>query len=68
LLRKNEYDEVLHSYQGLGLNVVGIDAKEEFYRELAGEADPEGKRKIIGRVFIEVFQREAAKLDGIAWL
>ncbi|RME97111.1 MAG: glutamine-hydrolyzing GMP synthase, partial [Bacteroidetes bacterium] len=68
LLRKNEFEEVLESYQGLGLNVIGIDAKEEFYRELAGVSDPEGKRKIIGRVFIEVFQREAAKLEGIAWL
>jgi len=68
LLRKGEFEEVLESYNGLGLNVVGVDAKEEFYREMAGESDPEGKRKIIGRVFIEVFQREAAKLEGIEWL
>lgn len=68
LLRKNEFEEVLDSYKTMGLNVVGIDAKKEFYDELAGETDPEKKRKIIGRVFIEVFQREATKLDGIAYL
>ena len=68
LLRKNEFEEVLDSYKTMGLNVVGIDAKKEFYTELAGESDPEKKRKIIGRVFIEVFQREANKLDGITYL
>ena len=68
LLRKNEFEEVLQSYEGLGLNVIGVDAKEDFYRELAGESDPEGKRKIIGRVFIEVFEREAKKIDGAKWL
>ena len=68
LLRKNEFSEVLASYQGLGLNVVGIDAKAEFYRELAGISDPEGKRKVIGRVFIEVFDREAKKLTNIRYL
>ncbi len=68
LLRQNEYQEVLDSYAGLGLNVIGIDAKQLFYDELAGERDPEGKRKIIGRVFIEVFEREAKKLTGIKWL
>ncbi len=68
LLRKNEFEEVLDSYKTMGLNVVGIDSKKEFYDELAGESDPEKKRKIIGRVFIEVFQREASKLDGIAFL
>ncbi|HFA50098.1 MAG TPA: glutamine-hydrolyzing GMP synthase [Bacteroidetes bacterium] len=68
LLRKNEFQEVLDSYKTMGLNVVGIDAKELFYKELAGEADPEKKRKIIGRVFIEVFQAEAKKLDGITFL
>ncbi len=68
LLRKNEFSEVLASYQGLGLNVKGIDAKDRFYRELAGEADPEGKRKIIGRVFVEVFQEEADKLSNIDYL
>jgi GMP synthase (glutamine-hydrolysing) len=68
LLRKNEFPEVLASYQEMGLNVVGIDAREQFYQELAGESDPEGKRKIIGRVFIEVFQEEAAKIEAVEWL
>ncbi len=68
LLRKNEYQEVLDSYQGLGLNVVGIDAKQRFYDELAGKTDPEQKRKTIGRVFIEVFEEEAKKLHNIKWL
>ncbi len=68
LLRKNEYQEVLDSYQGLGLNVVGIDAKQRFYTELAGKTDPEQKRKTIGRVFIEVFEEEAKKLHNIKWL
>lgn len=68
LLRKNEFEEVLESYQQMGLNVVGIDAKSQFYGELAGESDPEKKRKIIGRVFIEVFEQEAHKLPDISWL
>ena len=68
LLRKNEFEDVLKSYEGMGLHVVGIDAKDRFYRELKGETDPEKKRKIIGRVFIEVFEEEAKKMDGIAYL
>ena len=68
LLRLGEFDEVLASYEGMGLNVKGIDSKQRFYEELEGESDPEGKRKIIGRVFIEVFQEEADKLDNIQWL
>lgn len=68
LLRKNEFEEVLASYQGMGLQVFGINAKDRFYRELEGERDPEGKRKIIGRVFIDVFMEEAAKLENIKWL
>jgi GMP synthase (glutamine-hydrolysing) len=68
LLRKNEYQEVLASYNGLGLHVVGIDARERFWRDLEGEADPEKKRKIIGRAFIEVFEEEAHKLANIQWL
>ena len=68
LLRKNEFQEVLDSYKGMGLNVVGVDAKNRFYKELAGESNPEGKRKIIGRVFIEIFEEEAAKLPNIEWL
>jgi GMP synthase (glutamine-hydrolysing) len=68
LLRKNEYQEVLDSYKTMGLNVVGIDAKQRFYDELAGATEPEKKRKIIGRVFIEVFQDEAKNLADIEWL
>ncbi len=68
LLRKNEFEEVLKSYEGMGLNVKGVDAKNEFYTELKEVTDPEGKRKVIGRVFIEVFEKEAGKLDGIEWL
>jgi len=68
LLRKNEFEEVLASYQGMGLNIKGVDAKERFWSELKGATDPEQKRKIIGRVFIEVFQEEAEKFEGIEWL
>lgn len=68
LLRKNEFQEVLDQYQRMGLNVIGIDAREEFLSQLNGVEDPEIKRKTIGRVFIEVFQREAEKLDGVKWL
>jgi len=68
LLRKNEFPEVLESYQGMGLNIIGVDATDDFLNELEGVSDPEKKRKIIGRVFIEVFEREANKLDNIKWL
>lgn len=68
LLRKNEFDEVLASYEGMGLNVKGVDAREEFYSALAGLTDPEAKRKAIGRVFIEVFDREAQKIKDVKWL
>ncbi|NRB49348.1 MAG: glutamine-hydrolyzing GMP synthase [Saprospiraceae bacterium] len=68
LLRKGEFEEVLASYQGMGLNVVGIDAKEQFYQELQGVSDPEKKRKIIGRVFIEVFQEAAKQYPKVTWL
>ncbi|HHM20548.1 MAG TPA: glutamine-hydrolyzing GMP synthase [Bacteroidetes bacterium] len=68
LLRKNEFEQVLHSYQSMGLHVVGIDASQRFYDALSGVTDPEKKRKIIGRVFIEVFEQEARQLDGIAFL
>jgi GMP synthase (glutamine-hydrolysing) len=68
LLRKNEFEEVLESYQQMGLRVVGIDARDHFYRELAGVSEPEAKRKVIGRVFIEVFQEEAAKIEEVEWL
>lgn len=68
LMRKNEYEEVLESYQGMGLNVIGIRAGEKFLGDLKGVTDPEKKRKIIGRDFIEVFDAEAQKQDGIKWL
>ncbi len=68
LLRKNEFDSVLKSYEGLGLNVKGVDAKKEFYDALKGKTDPEDKRKAIGRVFIEVFDREAKKIKDVTWL
>jgi GMP synthase (glutamine-hydrolysing) len=68
LLRKNEFEEVLESYKTLGLNVIGVDAKERFYEALAGISDPETKRKAIGRVFIEVFDDEAHKIEGVKWL
>lgn len=59
LLRKNEFEEVLASYQGMGLNIKGIDAKERFWSALAGQTDPEQKRKTIGRLFIETFEEES---------
>ncbi len=68
LLRKNEFNDVLASYEGLGLNVKGVDAKSKFYEALSGESDPEKKRKIIGRVFIEVFDHEAKQIEGVKWL
>jgi len=68
LLRKNEFENVLKDYEHLGLNVIGIDAKAKFYGELAGVTDPEQKRKIIGKGFIDVFNEEAKKLKDIKWL
>jgi len=68
LLRKNEFEKVIESYKDMGLNVVGIDAKEQFLSQLKGVADPEGKRKIIGRVFIEIFDQEAHKIKDVKWL
>ncbi|OWP62357.1 GMP synthase (glutamine-hydrolyzing) [Hymenobacter amundsenii] len=68
LLRLNEFEEVLHSYRDLGLNVRGVDASAEFYQALEGLTDPEQKRKAIGRTFIEVFDREAQRVDGARWL
>ncbi len=68
LLRKNEYESVLDSYKGMGLNVIGIDAKDEFYNDLKGITDPELKRKSIGKIFIDVFQREALKIKDVKWL
>ncbi len=68
VLRKNEFQQVLDTYAQLGLNVKGIDAKQRFYTELAGKTDPEDKRKVIGRLFIDVFQEEAKHIDGIGLL
>ena len=68
LLRKNEFNKVLESYLGLGLNVVGVDACDRFLDQLEGVSDPETKRKIIGRVFIEVFDAEAKKVKDVKWL
>ncbi len=68
LLRKNEYKSVLQQYQGMGLNVKGVDAAERFLSELKGITDPETKRKAIGRMFIEVFDEEASKIEDATFL
>ena len=68
VLRKNEFEQVLETYKLLDLNVKGIDAKEQFYVKLAGKTDPEEKRKIIGKTFIETFDIEAHKLEDIDFL
>lgn len=68
LLRKNEFSDVLDSYKNMGLNVIGVDASERFYNDLKGVTDPEQKRKIIGRDFVEVFNAEAKKIENARWL
>ncbi|MCH5241155.1 MAG: glutamine-hydrolyzing GMP synthase [Muribaculaceae bacterium] len=68
LLRKNEFRDVLDSYKGMGLNVIGVDASQKFYDDLKGVTDPEQKRKIIGRDFVEVFNAEAKKIKDAKWL
>ncbi|MBK7359369.1 MAG: glutamine-hydrolyzing GMP synthase [Saprospiraceae bacterium] len=68
LLRFNEFDQVLHTYKDLGLDVKGIDARKLFYDALKGEADPERKRKIIGKIFIDVFQQAASNFPEVKWL
>ena len=68
MLRKNEFRDVMHDYECLGLNVIGVDASEKFFADLAGVSDPEQKRKIIGRDFVEVFNAEARKQTGAKWL
>ncbi len=68
MLRKNEFADVLRDYQGLGLNVVGVDASAKFFSELAGVTEPERKRKIIGKGFIDVFDEEAHKIKDVKWL
>lgn len=68
LLRKNEFEDVLASYKDMGLNVIGADASKEFISELAGVTDPEKKRKIIGRLFIETFDKYARSIENARWL
>jgi len=68
LLRKNEFEKVLESYQHMGLNVKGVDAKEQFYQALKGIRDPETKRKAIGKMFIDIFDQEAHQIPGVKWL
>lgn len=68
VLRKNEFESVLETYAKLGLNVKGIDAKQRFYSQLAGKTDPEAKRKIIGSLFIDIFQEEASRIRDIELL
>ena len=68
LLRKNEYESVLESYKGMGLNVIGADASEDFLAALAGVTDPEQKRKVIGRLFVETFEKYAGSIENARWL
>lgn len=68
VLRKDEFQQVLDTYKTIGLNVKGINAKELFYKELAGKSDPEAKRKAIGKLFIDVFHDEAEKVKDAAFL
>ena len=68
MLRKNEFKQVMDDYKVLGLNVIGVDASEKFFSDLAGVSDPEQKRKIIGRDFVEVFNAEARKITDARWL
>ena len=68
LLRKNEFEDVLESYKNMGLNVKGVKAGDKFLGDLAGVSDPETKRKIIGRDFVEVFNDEAIRIEDVRWL
>mgnify|MGYP000205337108 CR=1 FL=1 len=68
MLRKNEFKNVLHDYECLGLNVIGVDASQKFFSELAGVEEPEAKRKIIGEEFIRVFEEEAKKIGAVDYL
>ncbi len=68
VLRKDEFQQVLDSYNKIGLNVKGVDAREHFYTKLAGKSNPEEKRKIIGGTFIDVFDSEAHKIEGVEML
>ena len=68
VLRKNEFEDVLNIYNQLGLHVIGVDARKHFYNKLEGKTDPEEKRKAIGNAFIEVFDQEAHKIEGVELL
>jgi GMP synthase (glutamine-hydrolysing) len=68
LLRKNEFEQVLQQYEGMGLNIKGVDASDQFFDALEGVSDPETKRKIIGKTFIDVFDTEAHLVEGVRWL
>ncbi len=68
MLRKNEFRDVMRDYECLGLNVIGVDASEKFFSELAGVTEPERKRKIIGKGFVDVFNAEARKITDAKWL
>lgn len=68
LLRKNEFEDVLKSYEGMGLNVTGVRAADKFFADLKGITEPEKKRKIIGRDFVEVFDEQAKKIKDVKWL
>lgn len=68
LLRKGEFEQVLDSYKHMGLNITGVDAKQLFYDNLKGVSEPETKRKIIGKIFIDVFDREAHRIKDVKWL
>ena len=68
LLRKNEYEEVLEQYTGMGLNVKGVDSSKLFIESLHGVTDPEKKRKIIGNTFVKVFEEESKKIENAKWL
>jgi len=68
LLRKDEFAQVLKSYEGMGLNIKGVDSKDQFYSALNGLTDPEAKRKAIGKTFIDVFDQESHKIEEVKWL
>ena len=68
LLRKDEFDQVLKAFVNFDVNIIGVDAREKFYSALSGITDPEQKRKAIGKVFIDVFDEESHKIEGVKWL
>ncbi len=68
LLRKNEFENVMHSYRDMGLNITGVDSSAQFYAALSGKSDPEEKRKAIGKTFIDVFDHEAHNIRDVKWL